>query len=69
MLSDPDDEDSVIKTITPAEYEQYKSEGIIQGGMIPKLDNAFNALHCGVREVVITKASELLRSSGTRISL
>ena len=69
VLSDPDDEDSVIKTITPAEYEQYKSEGIIQGGMIPKLDNAFNALHCGVREVVITKASELLRSSGTRISL
>ena len=69
VLSDPDDEESVIKTITPAEYEQYKSEGIIQGGMIPKLDNAFNALHCGVREVVITKASELLRSSGTRISL
>lgn len=69
VLSDPDDEDSVIKTLNPAEYEQYKSEGIIQGGMIPKLDNAFNALHCGVREVVITQASELLRSSGTRISL
>lgn len=69
VLSRPDDEDSVISRITPDDYEQYKSEGIIQGGMIPKLDNAFNALHCGVREVVITKASELLRQSGTRISL
>ena len=67
VLSDPDDDDSVISEITREDYLQYKADGVVQGGMIPKLDNAFNALACGVREVVITKASELLKGSGTHI--
>ena len=35
------------------------NEGIVQGGMIPKLDNSFATLTAGVNEVIITKASNL----------
>ena len=52
---------------TKAEYEEYKEKGIVQGGMIPKLDNAFNALACGVKQVIITQADRLLSGVGTRI--
>jgi len=51
VLRDPDDEQSVIDFIDEALYRQYKEEGIITAGMIPKLDNAFAALQSGVDEV------------------
>ena len=67
VLRNENDDDSVIPEITPAIYEQYVNEGVIQGGMIPKLDNAFDALKAGVKEVVITQASELGKEGGTRV--
>ena len=42
-------------------------EGVIVGGMIPKLENAFNAIHAGVNKVVITLASAIDGKSGTII--
>jgi acetylglutamate kinase len=69
VLYDETDDNSVIPSITPALFEQYKKEGIIQGGMIPKLENAFNALHAGVSKVIITQASELGNNSGTVVTL
>jgi len=65
VLMDENDDDSVIPTITPDLFLKYKSENIIQGGMIPKLENAFDALNGGVSKVVITKASELGQNTGT----
>ncbi len=67
VLMDAEDDNSVIPEITRKEFEQYKEKGIIQGGMIPKLDNAFNALACGVKQVIITRADHLLHGGGTRI--
>ncbi len=67
VLYNPDDDDSVISEITPEIYENYKAEGIISGGMIPKLDNAFRALEAGVSKVVITEASQIGKNSGTTI--
>ena len=67
VLMNPDDDNSLIREIKRKEFEQYKEEGIIQGGMIPKLDNAFNALACGVKEVIITQADRLLSGGGTHI--
>lgn len=67
VLMDPDDDNSLIREIDRAGFEQYKEEGIIQGGMIPKLDNAFNALACGVKHVIITQADRLLSGGGTHI--
>lgn len=42
-------------------------EGIVQGGMIPKLENSFSALDAGVSQVVITLASAIHKDSGTII--
>lgn len=59
VLRDENDDNSVIPEITPATYASLRADGIVVGGMIPKLDNAFDALSSGVGEVVITKASAL----------
>lgn len=69
VLSNPEDEESVIKEITPATYEVLKSDGTVSGGMIPKLDNAFRALEAGVSKVVITEAGELGKDTGTIVHL
>lgn len=67
VLLDETDDSSVIPALTRAEFERYVADGVIQGGMIPKLDNAFRALDAGVGEVVITLASAIRKSGGTRI--
>ena len=67
VLRDENDDDSVIPQITPAEFKQYVADGVIQGGMIPKLENSFEALNAGVTEVVITLASAINENNGTRI--
>ena len=41
VLRDENDDESVIPQITPEEFKQYVAEGVIQGGMIPKLENSF----------------------------
>ena len=30
-----------------------RAEGTVSGGMLPKLENAFAALRCGVKKVII----------------
>ena len=68
VLRNEDDDDSVIPSITEAEFKQLVDEGVIQGGMIPKLENSFEAIAAGVSEVVITKASAISQpGKGTRI--
>lgn len=69
VLSNPDDDNSVIPLITPELFERYKADGIISGGMLPKIENAINALNAGVKKVVITLASAINGSDGTVIKL
>ena len=59
VLSNPDDDTSVIAKITPETYTPLKADGIISGGMIPKIDNAFAAIEHGVQSVRITHANNL----------
>ena len=59
VLSNPDDESSLIARITPDSYPQLKADGIVSGGMIPKIDNAFAAIEHGVQSVRITHANNL----------
>jgi acetylglutamate kinase len=59
VLLNADDDASVIGRITAAEYEDLKNRKVIFAGMIPKLDNAFAALRCGVARVIIGRAEEL----------
>ena len=63
VLSNPDDESSLIPRITRESYTQLKANGIISGGMIPKIDNAFAAIEHGVQSVRITHASNLQRGT------
>jgi acetylglutamate kinase len=59
VLLDVNDEYSVINRINPAYYTELKQKGLIFAGMLPKLDNAFEALNNGVKKVIIGKAEEL----------
>ncbi|MDR1632568.1 MAG: acetylglutamate kinase [Dysgonamonadaceae bacterium] len=67
VLRNENDEKSVIPTLDRELYQQYKSEGVIKDGMIPKLDNAFRARAAGVQEIVITSAAGLNIGGGTYI--
>ena len=67
VLRDANDEESVIPLITKADFEKYVADGTVQGGMIPKLENAFDALQSGVKEVIITRSDEIGKNSGTTI--
>ena len=67
VLSNPDDEDSVIPVITRELYNQYKADGTISGGMLPKIENALQAVEAGVGRVIITLASAIDGEHGTMI--
>ena len=69
VLLDENDDESVIANITPPLFEKYIAEGVIQGGMIPKLENSFQALTAGVKQVIITRSDKIHTDSGTKISL
>ncbi len=53
VLSDPGDEFSVIPFFDESYFKELKMNGFISEGMIPKLDNCFDALEQGVLEVFI----------------
>ena len=59
VLMDVNDENSVIENITAKDFTKYKERGIISDGMIPKLQNAFDAINKGVKSVYIGNASNL----------
>ena len=69
VLRDETNDDSVIPVITPPLYKRYVEQGIIQGVMMPKLENAFEALRKGVKKVIITEASQLGKKTGTTVVL
>ncbi|SKB68691.1 acetylglutamate kinase [Daejeonella lutea] len=71
VLRDVDDETSIIKSIDPVKYKELKEDGVIHSGMIPKLDNAFEAISKGLNEVCIGRADALpelkQKTFGTRL--
>lgn len=68
VLSNPDDDNSVIPVITRPDFERYVADGTIGGGMIPKVENALAAVDAGVSRVIITLATAIDGNSGTVIS-
>ena len=67
VLINENDDESVISELNPDLFKKYVADGIIQGGMIPKLENAFEALNAGVKQVVITRADRLGKNDGTKV--
>ena len=67
VLRHPDDDTSLIPVITREDFERYKADGTISGGMLPKLENALSAVDAGVSRVIITLASAIDGEHGTVI--
>jgi acetylglutamate kinase len=67
VLRNPDDDDSVIPTITREDFVKYKADGTISGGMLPKIENALSAIDAGVERVIITLATAIDGNHGTII--
>ena len=67
VLSNPDDDNSVIPVISRSDFEKYQADGSIGGGMIPKIENALAAVDAGVKEVIITLATAIDGKQGTVI--
>ncbi|HEY2580756.1 MAG TPA: acetylglutamate kinase [Mucilaginibacter sp.] len=59
VLNDINDEESLIREIDPKRYEELKTKQIIHSGMLPKMDNAFTAISCGVKAVIIGHSDDL----------
>ena len=53
LLKDVNDEESLISVVNVSEVPQLKKEGIISGGMIPKIDCCVEAVRSGVNRAHI----------------
>jgi acetylglutamate kinase len=73
VLSNVEDENSVIESINTQNYLSLKNSNKLFAGIIPKIDNAFVAIHKGVNEVIIGNSAQLVSlikgNGGTKISL
>ncbi len=67
VLRDADDDGSVIPLITEEQAAGLVRDGIISGGMIPKIENAFSAIRRGVGQVVITHSEDIGGHHGTML--
>jgi acetylglutamate kinase len=73
LLQNVQDNASLIHEINFENAEALKTKGVITGGMIPKIDNAFAAIKNGVETVIIGNASHIRQLAanekgyGTRI--
>lgn len=66
VLLNPDNDESLITSVTRSGFDEMRRTGIVSGGMIPKLENAFRSIDAGVSEVVITSFANL--TGGTKVT-
>ncbi len=67
VMANPDDDSSLIASITRQDFERLKADGTVADGMIPKIENALAAIEAGVGRVVITQATAIDGQHGTVI--
>ncbi len=60
VLSDVQDENSAIRDLNDSLYNDLKKENKLFAGILPKIDNAFSAIHHGVNKVIIGNSSKLI---------
>lgn len=71
VLEDFNDKNSVVKHIDSNIYKNLLDKGIISDGMLPKLENCFDALHNGVSNINMGNTSMLTQENDnfTKITL
>ena len=73
VLVNVNDENSVVKDLNINGYQKLKVNKSLFAGILPKIDNAFDAINKGVKEVLIGNSGHLASlingESGTKISL
>lgn len=65
VMEDISDSNSLIPIFKESSFNEKKQSGAIHSGMIPKLENAFYALHQGVKTVRICKFDQISTNNGT----
>jgi acetylglutamate kinase len=68
VLMDSENEESVIKNLTFETYQNLREQKVIHSGMLPKLENCFNALHQGVSQIGIG-SPEMLKKDNSIFTL
>jgi acetylglutamate kinase len=63
VLQDVKNEKSVITNLNKSTYQKLLKEGSFHDGILPKLENAFNAIESGVKEVLIGEHTNLLANT------
>lgn len=72
ILKNIEDENSALSLINKASYAELLASNILANGILPKVENAFNAIDQGVKEVIIGHADDIRQNTsgnntGTRI--
>jgi len=62
VLENIEDENSVVTLINKEKYQQLLQEKKLADGILPKIENAFAAINCGLNEVLIGDANDLLQN-------
>jgi acetylglutamate kinase len=65
VLENVQDDNSVIQVIDKVKYKRLVAEDKLFAGIIPKIDNAFDAINSGVKEVLIGDARDIATNVGT----
>lgn len=72
VLANPLDDNSVIPEINQEKYAELVADGTVSDGMLPKLENAFNAIKNGIDSVIICSSDNLNLTNnygGTKLCL
>lgn len=64
VLQDLNNHHSVIQHLPRKKYEDLLGQNVFVEGILPKLENAYAAIHAGVREVLIGDARDLTKNIG-----
>ncbi|MDP5090484.1 MAG: acetylglutamate kinase, partial [Saprospiraceae bacterium] len=67
VLEDVSNPNTVIPSLNRSAFIEGREKGYFHAGMIPKLENAFNAIENGVKKVVICGPDSFLTNGGTHI--
>lgn len=63
VLRDVNDNSTVITHLPKALYDDLLTKNVFADGILPKLENAYDAIHAGVKGVLIGEAGDLIKNT------